>query len=91
MTKQKLNWPALDAVPHHVVADSTWNGNIETFAPDYMRHVPRGYADKYPMTGKLKTSVDNIQSFMESVVLPEIMVTPSKKIGGKLNYFDYFK
>jgi hypothetical protein len=43
------------------------------------------------MTGNLKSAVDNLQSFMESVVLPEITVTPSKKIGGKLNYFDYFK
>lgn len=214
MLTQKLNWPALNAVPHHVVADSTWNSNIETFtpnqlqrmwpgidvtkgyyannpypyentvlynpkdttvtedvitldglhymhdnsaykdlykdvltalqkepqaifealrdqglneedsrqltrkvmqrkqlesidkeylypaidgflrrqlAPDYLRHVPKGYADKYPMNGNLKSAVDNIQSFMESVVLPEITVTPSKKIGGKLNYFDYFK
>lgn len=210
MTKQILNWPALNSVPHNIVADSTWNNNIETFtpnqlqriwpgidvtkgyyannpypyentiiynpndksvdnnvialdglhymhdnpayedlytdllnalkenpqavfealrdqglseeqsrkltkkfiskeqlesidkeylypaidgflrrqfAPDYMRNVPRGYAYPYNANGKLKTSIDNIQKFMESIVLPEVIVTPNKNI----NYLNLFK
>lgn len=53
MTKPLINWPALKSVPHHIVADTNFNG-IETFAPNQLKRiwptidVTTGYYAKNP-------------------------------------------
>lgn len=56
--KQVLNWPALQSVPHHVVANPDWNDAIETFAPNDLQRmwpgidVTEGYYAKNPYPGE---------------------------------------
>ena len=56
--KQVLNWPALQSVPHHVVANPNWDNPIETFSPNALQRmwpgidVTQGYYAYNPYPGE---------------------------------------